>query len=57
VEKKITKLFKEMQIKITFQTRNTKQNMVKPHPETDRKNCVYPIESMDKKGKVVPVLN
>jgi hypothetical protein len=58
VEKKITKLFKEMQMKIKFETKNTKHGK-KTHPQTDRykKKGVYPTESMDKKGKVVPVLN
>jgi hypothetical protein len=43
------KLFKETQIKVAFQTRNTIQNIVKPYPQTDKykKNGIYQIKYMD----------
>jgi hypothetical protein len=34
--KKITKLFKETQMKVAFRARNTIQNVDKPHPQIDK---------------------
>jgi hypothetical protein len=36
--KKITKLFKDMQIRIAFRTQNTIQNIIKQHPRTGKYN-------------------
>jgi hypothetical protein len=34
--KKITKTFEEEEIKVAFLTRNTVQNIIKPHPQRGR---------------------
>jgi hypothetical protein len=38
--KKITKLYKT-QIKVAFRTRNTTQNIIKPHPQIERKKVAF----------------
>jgi hypothetical protein len=38
---KIIKLFKEAQIETEFRTRNTVQNIVKPHPQIGMKKVAY----------------
>jgi hypothetical protein len=47
--KKTTKLFKEAEIKVAFRTRNTIQNTVNPHPQTDKyeKSDVYQMKCTD----------
>jgi hypothetical protein len=47
--KKIAKLFKEAQIKSAFRTRNTIQNVVKPHLQIDKyeKSGIYQMKHMD----------
>jgi hypothetical protein len=47
--RKITILFKETQIKVAFRTRNTIQNIVKPHSQRDKyeKSGIYQMNCMD----------
>jgi hypothetical protein len=47
--RKITKLFKDMQIKIAFRTQNTIQNIIKQHPRTDKYNRsgIYHMKCLD----------
>jgi hypothetical protein len=47
--KKITNPFKDTKIKVAFRTKNTIQNVIKPHLQIDKyeKSGVYQIKCMD----------
>jgi hypothetical protein len=46
--KKITKLFRKRPIRVAFGTRNTTENIAKPHPQIDRyeENGIYKMKCM-----------